>query len=184
MQLIMSDVAGEPFPSLMRRLVLDPVGMARSTYEQPLPPDWSGDAAVGHTSDGDVIMGSWRTYPEMAAAGLWTTPTDLLKWAMTIAAVRDGGSGFLSRELVEEMLTPQMDRLGLGVILRGTGSFHFGHSGANVGYRSQVVYYPATGQGAAMLTNGNRGAQLGAELIAALSEVFAWPAEVEDRSED
>lgn len=178
MQLIMSDVAEEPFPSLMRRLVLDPVGMARSTYEQPLPLAWTDDAAVGHTSEGEIIRGRWRTYPEMAAAGLWTTPTDLLKWAMKITTARDGHSDFLSRELVEEMLTPtpQMKRMGLGVMLRGTGaSFSFGHPGSNLGYRSGIVYFPATGQGAAVLMNRNCSAEFAAELFAALADVFAWP---------
>ena len=184
MQLIMTDVADEPFPSLMRRLVLDPLGMTHSTYQQPLPLDRSDDIAAGHTSEGEgkVIIGRWRTYPEMAAAGLWTTPTDLLTWAINVAAVRNGGSTFVARELVDEMLTPQIERMGLGVILRDTGTaFHFTHSGSNVGYRSRLVYYPATGQGAVVLTNGNRGAELGAELFAALAEVFEWPVASDER---
>jgi CubicO group peptidase (beta-lactamase class C family) len=168
----------------MRRLVLDPLGMMHSTYQQPLPLDLSDVVATGHTSEGEgeVIIGRWRTYPEMAAAGLWTTPTDLLTWAISIAAVRNGGSTFVARELVDEMLTPQIERMGLGVILRDTGTaFHFAHSGSNVGYRSRFVYYPATGQGAVVLTNGNHGAELGTELFAALAEVFEWPVASDER---
>lgn len=176
MQLIMTDVSGESFPSLMRELVLTPLGMERSTFAQPLPAELWDQATVGHDENGNPLKGRWRTYPELAAAGLWTTPTDLMRWARELAAVRNGSSEFLSRELVVEMLAPQMESVGLGPMLSGTGeSFRFSHSGGNRGFRGTVVYYPETGQGAAILTNGDNGAPLGREVLAALAEVYHWP---------
>ena len=80
MQLLMTDVTGEPFPSLMKRLVLDPIGMTLSTYEQPLPASRAQSAATGYRSNGTPIAGRFHTYPEMAAAGLWTTPSDLARY--------------------------------------------------------------------------------------------------------
>ena len=52
MQLALTDARGVPFPDLMRRTVLEPVGMTRSTFEQPLPPALDTNAARGHRGDG------------------------------------------------------------------------------------------------------------------------------------
>ena len=81
MQLLIMDVTGKPFPQAMRTLVLDPVGMRDSTDEQPLPKGLAKLAATGHVK-GTPIAGGWHVYPEMAAAGLWTTPTDLARFVM------------------------------------------------------------------------------------------------------
>ena len=50
--------------------------MTCSTFEQPLPPD-RGQAAARH---------DWHVYPESAAAGLWTTPGDLARYACALQA--------------------------------------------------------------------------------------------------
>ena len=76
-QRVLGDVMGADFPTLVRELVLDPLGMERSTFEQPLAPDRWAAAAAGHRSGGDAIPDGWHVYPEMAAAGLWTTPADV-----------------------------------------------------------------------------------------------------------
>src|SRR5713226_9994448 len=83
-QQLMVDVTGKAFPALMRELVLDKVGMAGSSYEQPLPPARAAMTASGTYADGRVVHGRWHIYPEMAAAGLWTTPTDLSKFAIKL----------------------------------------------------------------------------------------------------
>jgi len=58
----------------MRELLLDPIGMSDGTYEQPLPAARAGQAATAHPWKGRPLPGRWHVYPEMAAAGLWTTP--------------------------------------------------------------------------------------------------------------
>src|SRR3982751_1769554 len=92
MQQLLVDVSGKPFPTLMQELVLGPVGMTSSTYEQPLPAARAGEAAHAPGGDGAVVPGGWHVYPEMAPAGLWTRPTDLLKWAIAITDARAGRS--------------------------------------------------------------------------------------------
>lgn len=176
-QLVMTDVTGESFPELMKRLVLDPVGMAHSTYEQPLPERLRGQEAAGYRPDGAPIEGRWHTYPEMAAAGLWTTPSDLLRWAMAITAARNGGPGaILSQTLATEMLTPQKDDFGLGPGLGGSGDgFHFGHGGANEGFRCQLIYFPELGKGAAVMTNGDLGGAVAQEVLFAVAAEYGWP---------
>lgn len=176
-QLAMTDVTGEPFPELMKRLVLDPAGMTRSTYEQPLPEARRGEEAAGYRSDGTEVEGRWHTYPEMAAAGLWTTPTDLLTWAMAITAARSGGQdAVLPMPLALEMLTPQFGGFGLGPAVGGEGrAFHFGHGGANEGFRCELIYFPELGRGAAVMTNGDGGSGLAREVLLSVAAAYDWP---------
>ena len=176
-QLVMTDVTGEPFPALMKRLVLDPTGMSHSTYHQPLPEDRREEAAAAHRSDGTMIEGRWHVYPEMAAAGLWTTPSDLLHWAMAIAAARRGDSGgVVSPAMARQMLTVQAAPTGLGPFLEGEGrGFNFGHGGSNEGYRCQLVYFPETGQGAAVMTNGDAGSSVIQQVLFAIAAEYGWP---------
>ncbi len=84
MQQLLMDVTGQPFTELMKRLVLAPSGMTLSAYEQPLPESRWSEAASGHDGEGAVIKGKWPIQPEMAAGGLWTTPTELAGWALEL----------------------------------------------------------------------------------------------------
>ncbi len=176
-QLVLTDVTGEPFPALMKRLVLDPIGMTSSTYEQPLPESRWTEAAAAHEGDGVMTPGRAHTYPEMAAAGLWTTPTDLLKWAIEIAAARAGTSTkVLTQPTAVEMLTVQKAPVGLGPFLDGAGrGFNFGHTGGNHGFRCEVIYFPETGQGAAVMTNGEQGMGLVKEILYSIAARYRWP---------
>lgn len=175
-QLVMGDVTGEAFPALMKRLVLDPFGMRESSFDQPLPPERRAQAAAGHTSRGVMVEGRWHVYPEMAAAGLWTTPSDLMTWAMGIAAARAGTSNpVLSKETATLMLTPQNSGFGIGPQVRGSGAAEtFGHGGANEGFRAQVTYFPELGKGAAVMTNGDGGSALAQEILLALAAEYQW----------
>ncbi|MCC6927604.1 MAG: serine hydrolase [Gemmatimonadaceae bacterium] len=175
-QLAMSDATGEAFPALLKRLVLDPIGMSNSGYDQPLAAPRTAQAAAGHGPDGTMIEGRWHTYPELAAAGLWTTPTDLLKWAVEIAAARAGTSAkVLSQKMATEMLTAQKGAFGLGPALAGKErGFNFGHGGANEGYRAQVTYFPELGRGAAVMTNSDNGSALAQEILFAIAAEYTW----------
>jgi CubicO group peptidase (beta-lactamase class C family) len=175
-QLLVTDVAGEPFADVMDELVLAPFGMDHSTFDQPLPRGRFDEAAAGHRA-GAVLPGRWHTYPELAAAGLWTTPTDLVTWAIEIASANRGESdSMLSEDLAREMLTPQHGNTGLGPGLGGAGTgFFFGQGGANAGFRAQLVYFPETGQGAAVMSNGEAGGQLNREILLALGAEYGWP---------
>jgi CubicO group peptidase (beta-lactamase class C family) len=174
-QLAVADVTGEEFSEVMDRLVLSPFGMEESTFDQPLPRERLAEAASGH-QEGGALPGGSHVYPELAAAGLWTTPTDLVSWAIEIARALHGESTLLPQNLAREMLTPQNGSTGLGPSLGGVGEgFFFGHSGANAGFRAQLVYFPETGQGAAVMSNGERGGVLNREILLALGTEYGWP---------
>jgi CubicO group peptidase (beta-lactamase class C family) len=176
-QLVLQDVTGKPFPALLKELVLDPAGMTRSTYEQPLPEARRAEAASAHNPRGEVLKGKWHIYPEMAAAGLWTTPTDLAGWALEIAAARAGRSSkLLSQAMATQMLSVQKEPFGLGPELGGSGrGFHFGHGGSNEGFRCELILFPEVGKGAAVMTNGDDGDIVVEEIFMALAAEYGWP---------
>ncbi len=178
MQQLLLDVTGQPFPELMKRLVLTPVGMTSSSYEQPLPQARWAEAASGHDGEGTVVKGKWPIQPEMAAGGLWTTPTDLAKWELAITSAWKGEQNKLfSKRIATEMLTVQKAPYGLGVEVEGTGpSLEFSHGGSNFGFRAQVVMFPAVGKGAVIMANGDRADWVISSLIKSIASEYDWPA--------
>lgn len=176
-QLMMTDVTGEPFPALMDRLVLRPLGMARSTFAQPLPTERGGEAAVAHLGDGKPIEGGYHVYPEMAAAGLWTTPSDLARWALALSASFNGHEGgVLEPETAAAMLTPAMGDWGLGLAVEGEGEWlNFSHGGSNEGYKANLSFYPRKGEGLIVMTNGDRGAAVMNAVNHAVGRMLGWP---------
>ena len=106
LQALVEDVTGQPFATLMRSTLLDPLGMACSTFEQPLPAAWEPDAVTGYDRAGDALPGRWRVQPELAAGGCWTTPTDLLR----VGCRNDRAGVVLDETAREAMLTSQRVR--------------------------------------------------------------------------
>lgn len=176
-QVLLEDLTGEPFHSVMKAEVLDPVGMKESTFEQPLPERLAAAAAVGHGEDGAPIQGMWRTYPEQAAAGLWTTPTELARFLLDLRGAYLGRSdAALEPATVREMLSRGPGGRGLGFWIEGMGdTLAIGHGGGNKGYRSFIVLYPVTGDGVVVMTNAQGGSELRMEVVRAVSRVYGWP---------
>lgn len=171
-QQVLMDVTGQPFPQLMRELVLEPVGMRQSTFEQPQT------AATGHRPGAKAVSGKWHIYPEMAAAGLWTTPSDLARFALALQHAWAGRSNdFLSQETVRDMLTPQVESFsGLGPRLDGQGdSARFSHTGGNEGFRCIVEAYVHGDIGAAIMTNADEGFSVIEGVLPALAREYQWP---------
>ena len=177
LQQVLMDVTGKPFPTLMRELVLDPLNMTQSTHEQPLPV--AAAAASGHRTGGKPIAGKWSVYAEMAAAGLWTTPSDLLRFALAIQhALAGHADSFLSQTIVQQMLSPQVEPfVGLGWQLDGKdASLRFSHTGGNEGFRCILVAYARQGFGASVMTNADAGMIVIEQVMAALAHEYDWPA--------
>ncbi|MBI5767767.1 MAG: serine hydrolase [Verrucomicrobia bacterium] len=176
MQVLLEDVTGKPFSHLMHDFVLQPFGMNRSMFEQPLPKNQMAEAAAAYHADGAAVRGGPHVYPEMAAAGLWTTPSDLLRFAMGVQQALAGSSkAVLSAGMTREMLTPGMNQWGLGVQTGGSaGHRYFTHGGSNVGFQCILVAYE-TGDGAAIMTNGDRGGELAKEILRTIAHDYQWP---------
>lgn len=178
LQQLMIDVTGQSFPELMNDLVLHPLGMAHSSYDQRYAEASGCSVAVGHYLDGVPVVGKWRVIPEMAAAGLWTTPEDLAQLAIALQDAHTGQvTAFLPKELVDEALAAHVAAsYGLGVGFEGTGrSFRFGHGGSNVGYRCISTAYAEFGKGAVVMTNSDDGIDVAHELLFSIAREYDWP---------
>lgn len=183
-QLVMTDVTGKSFPALMKELVLDREGMTDSTYEQPLPTAWQSRTATGTYRNGNSVHGKWHIYPEMAAAGLWTTPTDLAKFVIEIALSKQGKSNkVLTQKAVEEMLThpPSAPEFGIGFAVPADRPGEFGHNGADEGFQAQLIMNADTGQGVAIMANSDNGILVANEYVRSLAREYGWKNKVDAR---
>jgi len=172
------DVSGEPFPAYMRSHVLEPLGMTSSTYEQPLPADRRPAAASGYFPGMQPVPGKWHIYPEMAPAGLWTTPSDLARFAIAVQRALAGrATPVITQATALEMLSPQKtDNFGLGLALSGTGgNRRFGHDGRDEGFDTTLVAYRDSGQGAVVMINANDNSHAVARIVEAIADAYGWP---------
>lgn len=185
LQLWLEDVTGESFSSLMQRWVLEPLGMTHSAFVQPPTPEFAAQCASGHYYDGLTIRGGWHVYPELAAAGLWTTPSDLAILALAIQAAHRGEHPLISKHTADLMLTPhipmseadQFRALGFQVQRVG-GTLYFSHNGSNAGFRCHLNASADDGRGCIVMTNGE--GEWTRKIIAwfadAIKQAYAWPA--------
>jgi CubicO group peptidase (beta-lactamase class C family) len=177
MQLAMVDALGRPYPEIMQSLVLGPIGMTNSAYEQPLSAAHDRHAARAHSGRGLAMDTKWHVYPELAAAGLWTTPTDLAKFAIEVQRTALGRSTrVLTRASVLEMLTPVGVgdyAVGFAITKKGEG-WYFAHGGSNWGFQCSVIAHRVKGYGVAIMTNGDAGRPVINEIEARVAAAYGW----------
>jgi CubicO group peptidase (beta-lactamase class C family) len=174
-QVALMDIEKKPYPEIARETVLGPLNMTNSTYSQPLPDDWRKKAATGYRGNGNEVEGKIHVYPEMAAAGLWTTPTDLAKFAIEMQLSLVGKSNkVLNKESVETMTTGVLGDVGLGFFIEKHGkALYFGHGGADEGFRAELVFSRDKGYGVVVMTNSDNG-QILREVIRSVALAYGW----------
>ncbi|WP_319479214.1 serine hydrolase [uncultured Draconibacterium sp.] len=187
MQLMITDIGQKPFPEIMQENVLDPLGLKSSTFENPLPEKYHYIAATGYRGNGDEVEGKWPIYPEMAAAGLWTTPSQLILWAKEIQHIyQKQEDGLLKTETVNEMLTPGKNNHGLGP---GISEHTFGHGGADEGFRAQLVAWKETPHAVVVMVNSDNGSII-QEILLSIAREYDLPGvdpmirEIKEQSEE
>jgi CubicO group peptidase (beta-lactamase class C family) len=189
-QQLAMDISGRSFPSMMADRVFEPLRLEDSTFEQPLPPGRSGAAASGTQANGETVPGHWHVYPEMAAAGLWTTAGDLAQFTVRVVLARRGEDDrWLSQSSAQLMTSPQAgpttefmfgdeeapDMMGLGFVVGGGGRAElFGHLGDDAGFQALVQMSTASGQGVAILANSDLGLVVGEILRAQVYRILGW----------
>jgi CubicO group peptidase (beta-lactamase class C family) len=176
-QLLLTDVLKRPFPELMRDTVLAPLGMSHSAYEQPLSPARDAHAARAHDRNGAARDAKWHVYPELAAAGLWTTAPDLARFGIELQQSLQGRSNrVLSRAMAIEMATPVgvgPFAIGMQVGRNGEG-WYLQHGGSNWGFQCLLVVHKLKGYGFAAMANSDAGGRLIAEVQQRIAQAYAW----------
>lgn len=177
MQQALSDARGRPFTDLMRSDVLEPIQMANSTFEQPLPSHRDRNAARAHNDEGQSQGPKWHVYPELAAAGLWTTPSDLARFAIEVQKSALGRSNrVLSRATVQEMLSPVgVGGFAVGFSINRIGEgWYFSHGGSNFGFRCMLLAHKLKGYGYIIMTNADRGGAVAEEIGDRIQLAYEW----------
>ncbi len=174
-------VSGEDFAAMMQRLVLDPVGMTHSTFVQPLPDALAldGNAASAHDRGGQEIAGRWHTYPELAAAGLWTTSADFGRFLVALGQSVAGRTGTgIDPAVAAEVTAPVANDYGLGVaVMLRDGETVLQHSGTNAGYECFAMALPGRGDVIVVMTNAEGGGRLYRDIVQTANALYGWPSD-------
>lgn len=185
LQALLVAQTGRDFPTLLDEEILRPLEMTRSTFAQPLPATLRGNVASAHAIDGQPIAGRFHVHPELAAAGLWSTPHDLALLAIELSRAIDvRATRIIPGEIAKMAFTPQAAAyMGLGFLLQKTkgGGQRVSHSGITVGFHAEMSLYPGLGAGVIVMTNGPRTPLLD-EIVEAVRVAYGWP-EIDDPDE-
>ena len=175
-QQLLIDVTGKPFPELLEEIVLKPFGMPHSSFLQPLPTNDAAMTATPYRATGEPVPGGPHIYPELAAAGLWTTPTDVAHFALGVVHAWTGRDApVLSQATALQMLTPGLGNYGLGPIVLGVAPHRrILHAGVNDGFVSLMTMFE-NGDGAVIMTNGDQGGELANEIMRGIATEYDWP---------
>ncbi len=174
---LMLDAKGGSVPQHMHDLVLEPLGMTHSTYEQPLPTALANNAASGYVPDGSMAQGKWHVYPEISPDGLWTTATDLARFVIDLQKTIAGDSGkVLQRATAMQMVEPFVEpHAAVGLMLNDKkGERYFDHGGWNEGFCGWIVGHVSNGKGAVILINANQPDFMG-EVVRSVAHAYNWP---------
>ena len=179
---LIGDLMGTPYGDFVQAKVLSPLNMTSSTWGVPMPPPFQSRAAYAYVRPGAPPPATqWNAYPQLAAAGLWTTPTDIAKLLVEVGNALGGGGAVLTRQSAAAMLSPVDNRLyGLGGAIRNIGqpsSLIFMKSGGNVGFSNWLAFYPGLGggQGLVVFTNYGWQPQVFASIFGVAAKAMNWP---------
>jgi CubicO group peptidase (beta-lactamase class C family) len=178
LQQLVEDVTGTSFAEFMEKTVLQKLHLKTSTFQFPLPLKYTDNAAVAHPGKGVPLKGLWKTYPESAAAGLWTTPVDLATVLIELQNSFQGVSEkILRKDMVNAMFTPQIAPWGLGPIVNNSGkeTLEISHKGRTDGFSCGFVFFPYLRKGAVVMTNADNGAILLNQILRSLASIYQWP---------
>lgn len=176
MEKVVEDVSGLSFEEYMAKNILLPIGMKNSTYQQPITKEFESNISAAYDENGELIEGLWHNYPEQAAAGLWTTPSDLALYCIEIQDISKGKKdGVLTKETIDRMLTKHKNDWGLGPSLQyEKDSLIFAHGGKNAGFTNDMLAYAYRGNAVIVMTNADNGGKLISEIRNAVSKYYNW----------
>ena len=175
-QQMLTDLTKQPYEDYMYDHVLRPLDMTNSSYNQPPAASQQKKLATGYKGNGTKVMGKYYVYPEKAAAGLWTTPTDICKYLVEMQLAYNGKSSkLLNQEMVRLHVTPYgNDQAAMGTFLQNrNGEKYFVHSASNEGFTGYFLAGLTNGKGVALFVNSEDGYVL-LELLNSIAQEYNW----------
>lgn len=172
-QLLIEDLEETSYEQFVDESIFSPLNLTRSNFDYP---QRDSNAAVGHVgADSKPIPGQGFFYPELAAAGLWSTPSELVTIGANLARDRKGANSLLPKHLVNQLIPESESEAGLGFGLNNDGDgVAFVHNGHNPGFSARWINYADGRASVAILTNSDSGGQLIREVLSALGEIYGW----------
>lgn len=163
LQALIENISGKNFADYMRDEILAPLGMSRSSFD--LGSDrLVEDVARGHSYLGQQVPVLW--HEQQAAAGLYTTLDDLIRFAQ---ANLNGGGGVLQPDTLAQMHNrverPIPYGLGYHILTLPKSTRLVWHSGHNRGFRTWIGLVPKHQKGLVVLTNSDHGQSVIAEVV-------------------
>lgn len=176
-QKIVIDICKFNFCDLMNDLVFTPLSMMHSNYSHPLPENKVNEIAYGYDMYNLQLPNGYNIMPELSAAGLWTTPSDLGRFGIEIMEALKNESTFLKKETAELMTKKAYENSPNGVgffVTESKKGLTFGHGGSNIGYHSNMIFCPENGSGIVIMQNSDIGMRIRDEVTNAFKEIYNW----------
>ena len=170
-----TDLTKQRYEQYIFEHVLRPLGMTNSSYNQPPAVSQRKSVATGYKSNGNEVPGKYFVYPEKAAAGLWTTPTDIAKYILEMQQAYQGKSSkVLNQEMVKLHVTPYKNNVAMGTFIQNrNGENYFDHTASNEGFSGLFIGGLTNGKGAAIFVNSDD-ASVAFELVNSIALVYDW----------
>ena len=187
-QLALMDVSKKSFSMLTQELLFDKLGMKNSTFDQPVPAKYAKQSSWAY-SNASWFKGMPYVYPQQAAAGLYTTPTDLAKFFIDVQKSYLGKGKILRQATTKKMLMPQQnvsdgsykEQIGIGPFLiqrtdnKDPRGIYFEFTGVNAGFLAYGMASVEGGNGViVMLNSGDNQNGIGKEIRRAVAKVYKW----------
>jgi len=174
-QQMLTDLTKQRYEQYIYEHVLRPLGMTNSSYNQPPAVNQRKNLATGYKSNGKEVPGKYFVYPEKAAAGLWTTPTDICKYILEMQQAYQGKSSkVLNQEMVKLHVTPYKNDVAMGTFIQNrNGEKYFDHTASNEGFSGLFIGGLTNGKGAAIFVNSDD-ASIAFELVNTIALVYNW----------
>lgn len=175
-QKVIEDVTGVDFSVYMKSKVLDPLGMSNSYFSSSILDVRDSNISMGYDLFGRVIEGGWRNYPELAAIGLWSTPSDIAKFCLEIQNILTADyEGIVTRETLKKMLVKYKKSWGLGLSIKfDNDDLIIRHSGKSSGFISYFISRPYKKDGFVFMTNSDNAWKLIMEMVHSIDGYESW----------
>ncbi len=177
-QLILMENTGVSYEQYVRQNILTPLGLANAFYSVELDQYGQQEVAHAHVKNGKPIKNLYNFYPESAAAGLWTNPTDLATILIDLQeSLRGHKAQVLSQSAAQEMITPPLSdgltALGIFAYKKGDETYLY-HSGSTRGFLGEYIISSTTGQGLVVMINGED-SRIIEEIKKSVAQAYQWP---------